>query len=664
MRHKLPMFAVVVGFLLPCTVSALAQQNYRPGTAVSDPIEFPRDLSGYSVRSPRIRLVHTTDPLQSGGSMYLQQVDPWLGYLWGRELLQREFTPTDGVFGETSKPDGILLPDGATHMTNRDHVSSCLACHNNPYRDAGAGITIPKNGGTGRNTPHLFGAGLMEMLGAELRLAAYRIADDNRDGWIDLVEAKDKRMLYQTLPEDARKTTSGQERLLLGGELDYGRFDDHDLNGVPDLNPIFYVVYVDASGNRIPWAGKLTDAGVKGYRLEVQVFGHSQLRVSNRPPLSGTLRAFTAGAFDIHQGLQPFDPTIVDEIGRTGISGISNAGCLQFVSGSGRDRGRIQNEHGISLDDPDRDGICHEITEGDLDVAEWYLLNHPRPARGRATPQSQLGEQLFIAIGCAKCHTPDWHIPAQNIAELDYTERHQGDRRWFDLEAGYDAQRRGMVGRLNLLTNVDPLEPINPNSGRRIVPRGGEFIVRDFFCDLQYHDLGEEFHQVQFDGTVIRQFRTPPLWGVGSTAPYGHDGANLDLDSVIQRHAGEAVATRDAYRALTEVEQEAIQAFLRGLVLYQTDQLPCDIDGDGKISEEFIVSGQCVGLETFRPEWLLNTPCRIEGEIENVLGTKFISRGITNLREAYGLDLEFISDRNQDGWPDRVSNVRRESCQE
>jgi Di-haem oxidoreductase, putative peroxidase len=649
---------ICAAWILSCNC-AFAQQNYRPGTASSDPIEFPRDLSGYSVRSPRIRLLHTLDPQLPGGSMYLQQVDPWLGYLWGRELLQREFSLGQGVFGEPSKPDGILLPDGATHMTNRDHVSSCLACHNTPYRDAGAGITIPKNGGTGRNTPHLFGAGLLEMLGAELRLAAYRIAD-NRDGWIDLVEAKDKRMLYQTLPSTLGNSDDSCELELRGGNLDYGRFDDHNLDGVPDLNPIFYVIYVDSQGDRIPWAGKLTEAGVKGYRLEVQVFGHSQLRVANRPPLSGTLRAFTTSAFDIHQGLQAFDPTTLNEVGRSGVSGVSNAGCVQFVSSSGRDRGRTQNAHGVSQDDPDRDGVCHELTEGDLDVAEWYLLNHPRPARGRSTRATQRGEQLFTTIGCASCHTRDWHIPAQNLDATDYTLRHRGDRRLFDLEACYDDQRRAMIGRLRMLTEtaVFHQSPTDEDlsathaENRLIVPRSSEFVVRDLFSDLKYHDLGEAFHQLQFDGTVIRMFRTTPLWGVGSTAPYSHDGADLDLSSVIERHGGEATEVREAFRALSEEDQQAILAFLRSLVLYQTDQLPCDIDGDGRISNDYLVDGASVGIETFRPEWLLRVPCKIEGELVNVLGSKIVSRAVTNVRAAYGLDLDYIRDEDEDGWPD------------
>src|ERR671921_874512 len=63
----------------------------RPGNSMDDPIDRPRDLSGLSIKNPRVRVVHTTDPKLEGGSMYLQQVDPWLGYQWGRSLTQRNF---------------------------------------------------------------------------------------------------------------------------------------------------------------------------------------------------------------------------------------------------------------------------------------------------------------------------------------------------------------------------------------------------------------------------------------------------------------------------------------------------------------------------------------------------------------------------------------------
>ena len=44
-----------------------------------------------------------------------------------------------------------------------------------------------------------------------------------------------------------------------------------------------------------------------------------------------------------------------------------------------------------------------------------------------------------------------------------------------------------------------------------------------------------------------REFLTTPLWGVGSTAPYGHDGRSINLTEVILRHGGEAQAARDAF---------------------------------------------------------------------------------------------------------------------
>src|SRR5437763_15920016 len=185
---------------------ARAQLDERPGCSLDDPIDFPRDLTGLSIKTPRVRIVHTTDPDKAGGSMYLQQADPWLGYQWGRNLTQREFRERDGVYGDAGKLDGPLLPDGATKMMSRSHVNSCAICHNTPYRDGGAGATIPKSGGEGRNTPHLFGAGLVEMIGLQMRLEAMALADTNRDGWISLEEAKGKRCVLSNLPEGVTGT--------------------------------------------------------------------------------------------------------------------------------------------------------------------------------------------------------------------------------------------------------------------------------------------------------------------------------------------------------------------------------------------------------------------------------------------------------------------------
>jgi hypothetical protein len=613
-----------------------AQQTERPGNSRDHPVDTPHDLSGLSIKNPRCRVVHTTDPALAGGSMYLQEVDPWLGYQWGRSLTQRNFRERDGVYGEAGKLDGFLLADGVTPMMDRSHVNSCGACHNVPYRDAGAGMTIPKNGGTGRNTPHVFGGGLVEMIGLQMRLQALAIADTNRDGWISRTEAKGKRCILSNLPGGV-----AGERVT----LDFGSFEDLDGDGYPDLNPVFFPIFVDENGKRLPSARSLYSPGVAGYTFEVQVFGFGHLYVPGQPPVSTTLRSFTSTPFDIHSGLQACDPTNFISPRGDALALVSNAGAQQFVSAAGKDLGRFRGKTGISKDDPDRDGYCEEITEGDLDVAEWYLLNHPAPARSKTTPDIVRGENLFNQIGCARCHVADWHLFAHNPTASDYTQRFDGDRRFFELEVAYNEPRDRLEGRINYLAD---------KKGNRWVRRRGAYTVRGVYSDFMYHDVGSDFYQLQFDGSVVRKWRTTPLWGVGTTAPYGHDGASLDLDAVIRRHGGEALQARNAYAALSERERRQVIDFLQSLVLYQTDQLACDMDGDGKISEHFIVQGMDTGRERFNPEWLLKIPGKIEGSVRNVRGERIMSYALTNVRQAYGLDLEYLKDSDGDGFPDVI----------
>jgi hypothetical protein len=190
----------------------------------------------------------------------------------------------------------------------------------------------------------------------------------------------------------------------------------------------------------------------------------------------------------------------------------------------------------------------------------------------------------------------------------------------------------------------------------RAVPRRKGFLARGIYSDFKRHDLGPGFEQVQFDGSTIRTFRTAPLFGVGSTAPYGHDGASLDLDDVIRRHGGEAEAATRAHLSLASEERGALLEFLRGLVLYATDTLACDADGDGAIAEHFVIANVDTGRERFNPEWLFRTPGRIEGWTANVRGERVFSQALANVREAYGVDLPYLRDADRDGWPDVLSS--------
>jgi hypothetical protein len=623
--------------LLPVVAVAMAEgplrleyRTERPGGIRDDPIVAPRDVSGRSVKTPRVRILHSTDARQAGTSAYFLQVDPWVGYARGRELFLREFAAWDGVFGESGQQGGPVLDDGVSRQQSLGHVSSCGLCHNVPYRDAGAGITIAKNGGSGRNTPHLFGSGLLEMLGWQVRLQLLALGDRNRKGWIGARESFGRRAVIANLPPGV----PGDHRV-----IDFGRFGDVDGDGRPDLDPALHILYLDEHGHRIPWARSLKDAGVAGYTFEFQVFGFGQRA---RVPIPSTLRAFSSQAWDIHSGLQAHDPTSLVEPHRDGLAGISLAGAQQFVSGASRDRGLRLGPGGISLDDPDRDGHVEEISEGDLDLIEWYLLNHPAPARGPRTAEVRRGEALFARAGCASCHVPDWHLYAANPTANDYTQRYPGDRRFFHLEVapGPDGELRGRLRRL--ARQVDG----------RWQPARGAFTIRGVYSDFRYHDLGPACHQLQFDGSTLTRFRTTPLWGVGSTAPYGHDGSALTLEDVIRRHGGEAARSRQAYARLPERDRGVVLAFLRSLVLYSTDDLPTDLAGAGRIEAHYRVAGQDTGREVFNPEWLFNVPGEIEGPVTGPDGRPIVSHALRNLRQAYGVDLPFCRDRNRDGFPD------------
>jgi CxxC motif-containing protein (DUF1111 family) len=109
-------------------------------------------------------------------------------------------------------------------------------------------------------------------------------------------------------------------------------------------------------------------------------------------------------------------------------------------------------------------------------------------------------------------------------------------------------------------------------------PRLEHFVVRDIFTDLKRHDLGPNFYERNYDGTMRTEFLTTPLWGVGSTAPYGHDGRSINLTEVILRHAGEAQPSTDAFVKLTNGDRYALLDFLNSLVIFPPDDTASNLN--------------------------------------------------------------------------------------
>lgn len=84
------------------------------------------------------------------------------------------------------------------------------------------------------------------------------------------------------------------------------------------------------------------------------------------------------------------------------------------------------------------------------------------------------------------------------------------------------------------------------------------------YSDFLLHDVGTGDGIAQGAATG-EEFRTAPLWGVGTRRLLMHDGEALTLDAAILRHAGEASGARDRFVRLAQTDRDALLAFLRSL---------------------------------------------------------------------------------------------------
>ncbi|MGH0037436.1 MAG: di-heme oxidoredictase family protein [Myxococcota bacterium] len=213
--------------------------------------------------------------------------------------------------------------------------------------------------------------------------------------------------------------------------------------------------------------------------------------------------------------------------------------------------------------DPDGDGVFDEIDVTLVDHLEFYLLNSFPPALARQDERTESGFRLMKKIGCTDCHV-------RNLV----LER---DRRAFAAEVFHlpaKASFNQLFARISELT-----EKVKDGTSPPLrQPRREPVRVRNIFSDFKRHDLGPAFHERQFDGSLETEFLTEPLWGVGSTAPYGHDGRSVSLRQVILRHGGEARKSRKAFQALSDVKQRRILDALGSLVLYPPDDTSSNLD--------------------------------------------------------------------------------------
>lgn len=271
-----------------------------------------------------------------------------------------------------------------------------------------------------------------------------------------------------------------------------------------------------------------------------------------------SIREFVVGALNAEMGLESPDPLLL--AASQGERVVTPAGMVLD--------GRVDAIEAPPVEAPsedsDGDGLVNEIDPSLVDHLEFYLLNYFKPATGQRSPWTGLGRQRLEQFGCTTCHMSDLVI--------------EHDRRVADVQTVYDPER-GVFNQL-FATAVPLFSEQDDASGFPSLkrPTGAGFVVREIFADFKRHDLGPQFWEREFDGSITREHVTEPLWGVGSTSPYGHDGRSIDLESVILRHGGEAADSRRRYAAAPTVQRMQLLDFLRSLVLFPPDDTASNLD--------------------------------------------------------------------------------------
>lgn len=86
------------------------------------------------------------------------------------------------------------------------------------------------------------------------------------------------------------------------------------------------------------------------------------------------------------------------------------------------------------------------------------------------------------------------------------------------------------------------------------------------YSDLLLHDMGPLLDDGLPQGEARgRDWRTAPLWGLGSRQRFLHDGRASNLESAIAAHGGEAEKARLNFLSLTPAQRQALVDFLKSL---------------------------------------------------------------------------------------------------
>jgi cytochrome c peroxidase len=218
--------------------------------------------------------------------------------------------------------------------------------------------------------------------------------------------------------------------------------------------------------------------------------------------------------------------------------------------------------------DPDGDGVVNEMTRADVTAVSIFQATMAVP--GRVIPNDPeieaavlVGEKRFASLGCTTCHIPALPLDRQGWI---FSEPNP-----FNPKEPHNLQ----VGEAPTLT-VDLSREDLP--APRLKSSGGVVMV-PAYTDLKLHDITtglpgdpniEALDMNQPAGSPgffagNSKFLTRKLWGTANEPPFFHHGQFTTLRQAVKAHDGEAKASRLAFDALSQYEQDSVIEFLKTL---------------------------------------------------------------------------------------------------
>jgi cytochrome c peroxidase len=297
-------------------------------------------------------------------------------------------------------------------------------------------------------------------------------------------------------------------------------------------------------------------------------------------------------------------------------------------------RDAFHNELGLNpvetagdAQDGDGDGVVNEVTIEDVTAMAVYQAAQQAPttrtalsqfrqqlmgmgAQGQALASSlrlptvtaaelqtvNRGSAAFARIGCADCHRLELPLRGRIFSEPSQNPAFRETR----FPAGQDPLARGVDPKRPIRFDVTSGPPDNVFmvNGRVVAfldavraNADGTTTVR-LLGDLRFHDMGPRLAEnINAGGRGNAVFLTENLWGLATSAPYLHDGRATTITEATLEHGGEAQASRDAFAALAQTDQQDILTFLKNGVIitregFQEDAAEGGDDDDSEAADD------------------------------------------------------------------------------